>query len=68
MPTGSPDSSESPAERAIRAAMESGVFDDLAGTGKPIPGAGKVDDDLWWVRGWLQRNRAEEPDELNKPS
>lgn len=45
------------AERIIREAMESGDFDELPGTGKPIPGAGRVDDELWWVRSWLERNR-----------
>jgi Domain of unknown function (DUF1992) len=46
-------------ERLIREAMEEGVFDDLPGEGKPIPGAGEPDDDLWWVRAWLERNRDE---------
>ncbi len=45
------------AERMIRKAMEAGDFDDLPGTGKPIPGAGTVDDELWWVRSWLKRNQ-----------
>lgn len=45
------------AERIIRKAMEAGEFDDLPGTGKPIPGAGTVDDELWWVRSWLRRNQ-----------
>lgn len=45
------------AERLIRKAMEAGEFDDLPGTGKPIPGAGTVDDELWWVRSWLKRNQ-----------
>jgi hypothetical protein len=63
MPTGLPDSPDSPqpvettAERLVREAMEAGDFDDLPGEGAPIPGAGKVDDDLWWVRSWLERNR-----------
>lgn len=64
MPTGQPDPSlafsdpaETRADRLIREAMETGQFDDLAGSGKPIPGAGTVDDDLWWVRSWLERNR-----------
>jgi hypothetical protein len=43
-------------ERLIREAMEAGEFDDLPGTGKPLPGAGIPDDDLWWVRDWLKRN------------
>ena len=44
-------------ERLIRKAMEAGEFDDLPGTGRPIPGSGSVDDELWWVRSWLQRNQ-----------
>jgi hypothetical protein len=64
MPTGPPDffsiqpgEQESTADRIIRQAMEAGEFDDLPGLGKPIPGAGNIDDDLWWVRSWMERNR-----------
>jgi Domain of unknown function (DUF1992) len=49
---------ESLPERLIREAIETGDFDNLSGAGKPIPGAGVPDDDLWWVREWLERNRA----------
>jgi len=49
---------ESLPERLIREAIETGEFDNLAGAGKPIPGAGVPDDDLWWVREWLERKRA----------
>ncbi|HEX6298964.1 MAG TPA: DnaJ family domain-containing protein [Acidimicrobiia bacterium] len=52
-----PDMVESTADRMIREAMEAGDFDDLPGTGRPIPGKGRVDDDMWWVRSWLDRNR-----------
>jgi hypothetical protein len=52
-------------ERLIREAMEAGEFDDLPGAGKPLPGAGVPDDDLWWVRDWLTRNREERRDEWN---
>lgn len=45
------------AERLIQEAMEAGEFDELPGTGEPIPGAGTVDDELWWVRSWLHRNQ-----------
>ena len=41
----------------IREAIEKGEFDDLPGEGSPIPGAGRVDDELWWVRRWVERNR-----------
>jgi hypothetical protein len=44
-------------ERLIREAIESGEFDDLPGAGKPLPGAGSPDDELWWVREWVQRHR-----------
>jgi hypothetical protein len=67
MPTGQPDilsrakmeseHLEPVAERIVREAIEAGEFDDLAGTGKPIPGRGTVDDELWWVRSWVERNR-----------
>jgi hypothetical protein len=46
-------------ERLIREAMEAGEFDELPGAGKPLPGAGVPDDDLWWVREWLKRTREE---------
>jgi len=50
---------ESLSERLIREAIEAGEFDDLPGAGKPLPDAGMADDDLWWVREWLKRNRAQ---------
>ena len=56
MPVGHPDSVEGHADRLIREAIERGDFDDLKGSGRPIPGAGTKDDDLWWVRSWIQRN------------
>lgn len=68
MPTGPPEPDspftpnevESVADRVIREAMESGDFDDLPGTGEPIPGVGTVDDEMWWVRRWLERNRSDD--------
>jgi hypothetical protein len=53
------DVCESLPERLIREAIEAGELDALPGAGKPIPGAGVPDDDLWWVREWLKRNRDE---------
>lgn len=53
---GSPERFESHVDRVIREAMERGEFEDLPGAGKPIPGAGTKDDELWWVRRWLRRN------------
>lgn len=51
------DPKEALVERLVREAAERGEFDDLPGEGKPIPGAGRIDDDLWWVRRWVRRNR-----------
>lgn len=56
---------ESYPERLIRDAIEAGEFDELPGVGKPIPGRGTTDDDLWWVRGWLSRNRAQDQESSN---
>jgi len=46
---------ESIVDQQIRMAQERGEFDDLPGLGKPLPGKGTHDDDLWWVRGYLHR-------------
>jgi hypothetical protein len=48
---------ESVVDRQIRAAQERGEFDDLPGMGKPLPGWGTPDDELWWVRQWVRRER-----------
>lgn len=40
-------------EQQIRVAQERGDFDNLPGTGKPIPNHG--DDELWWIRSYLER-------------
>jgi hypothetical protein len=66
MPTGSPSEFESSIDRVIREAMESGDFDDLPGAGQPIPGAGTVDDEGWWIRSWVERNR-DPQDESSDP-
>ena len=57
IPVGPVDDFETNVDRIIRESMEAGDFDDLPGEGKPIPGQGTKDDELWWVRGWLKRNR-----------
>lgn len=46
---------ESWIDRQIRDGMERGEFDDLPGHGKPLPGAGQHQDELWWVREKLRR-------------
>jgi hypothetical protein len=47
-------------DEVIRAAECRGEFENLPGAGKPIPGAGTKDDDLWWVRSWIERNRKDD--------
>lgn len=60
---GSSERFESHVDRLIREATERGDFDDLPGTGRPIPGTGTKDDEMWWVRRWLKRNlSADKPD------
>jgi hypothetical protein len=66
MPTGSPSEFESSIDRVIREAMESGDFDDLPGAGQRIPGTGTVDDEGWWIRSWVERNR-DPQDESSDP-
>mgnify|MGYP002622501185 CR=1 FL=1 len=63
------DPAENPTwiEELIEKAIADGEFDDLPGTGKPIPGAGKKDDELWWVRAWLKRNRESGSQEADGP-
>lgn len=42
-------------ERQIREAQERGEFDDLPGSGKPLPGAGRPHDENWWLNDKLKR-------------
>ncbi|MGH9004035.1 MAG: DUF1992 domain-containing protein, partial [Acidimicrobiia bacterium] len=42
-------------DRQIRQGMESGDFDDLPLTGRPIPGLDRPRDEMWWVRDKLRR-------------
>ena len=50
---------ESVVEAQIRQAQERGDFDGLPGLGRPIPGAGEPDDELWWVKGLIRREGLE---------
>ncbi len=52
---------ESWVERQIREAIERGEFDDLPGAGQPIPGLTGVDEDNWWVKGFLDREKLPMP-------
>lgn len=47
---------ESWVDRKIREATERGEFDNLPGTGKPLPGAGNpFHDENWWLKAYLRR-------------
>jgi len=49
---------ESWIDRQIREARERGEFDNLPGTGKPIPGIRRRDDN-WWIKGLMERENLE---------
>jgi len=42
-------------ERLIREAQERGEFDDLPGSGRPLPSFEGQDDENWWIRGLIER-------------
>lgn len=46
---------ESWVDKQIREATERGEFANLPGAGKPIPGRGEPDDELWWLKGYARR-------------
>ena len=48
-------------ERQIREATERGEFDNLPGEGQPIPGLTGRDDEDWWVKGFLEREKLPMP-------
>jgi Domain of unknown function (DUF1992) len=48
---------ESLAEREIRLAREAGLFDALAGAGKPLPGLDGEPDEDWWIKDKLRREQ-----------
>jgi hypothetical protein len=52
---------ESWVERQIREATERGEFDNLPGAGRPIPGLNGRDDDNWWVKKLLEREKLPMP-------
>jgi hypothetical protein len=47
-------------ERVIREAQEAGEFDDVAGTGEPIPDIDQPYDPAWWARRFIARERHRE--------
>jgi len=48
---------ESWIEQQIREAREAGLFDNLPGAGKPLPGLAEGYDPLWWVNQLVQREQ-----------
>ncbi|MFD3481552.1 DUF1992 domain-containing protein [Streptomyces sp. NPDC058665] len=42
-------------DRQIREAAERGAFDDLPGAGKPLASADAPYDELWWIKGKMER-------------
>jgi hypothetical protein len=46
---------ESLIDEQIRRAQESGEFDNLPGKGKPLPDLAGPDDELWWVKRFVER-------------
>ena len=48
---------ESWVDRQIREAIERGEFDNLPGQGQPIRGLNGRDDENWWVKAYLERER-----------
>jgi hypothetical protein len=44
-------------DRQIREGMEQGSFDNLPGTGRPLPGLDRPRDEMWWVRDKLRREQ-----------
>jgi hypothetical protein len=48
---------ESWLDRQIREAAERGEFDDLPGTGKPIPNRNELYDEDWWIKQWIEREQ-----------
>ncbi len=52
---------ESWVERQIREAIERGEFDNLPGAGKPIPDLNGRDDENWWVKRLLEREKLPMP-------
>ncbi len=47
-------------ERVVREAQEAGKFDDVGGTGEPIPDLDRPYDPAWWARRWVANERLRE--------
>jgi Domain of unknown function (DUF1992) len=52
---------ESWIDRQIREAEERGEFDNLPGTGKPLPNRNELFDEDWWIKQWIEREEITGP-------
>ncbi len=52
---------ESWLDRQIREAEERGEFDNLPGSGKPIPNRNELFDADWWIKQWIEREEITGP-------
>jgi DnaJ-like protein len=48
---------ESWVDRQVREASERGEFDNLPGTGQPLPDLDKPRDEMWWVKRLIEREK-----------
>jgi len=46
---------ESWVDKQIREATERGEFDNLPGSGKPLPNRNELYDEDWWLKQWIAR-------------
>ncbi|MQA11239.1 MAG: DUF1992 domain-containing protein [Pseudonocardiaceae bacterium] len=58
---------ESWVDKQIREAAERGDFENLPGTGKPLPGLDRQRDEHWWIKDYLQREGLSADDLLPTP-
>src|SRR5215475_10981374 len=49
------DRYESWIDKQIREAIERGEFDNLPGSGKPLPDRNELYDENWWLKQWIAR-------------
>jgi hypothetical protein len=52
-----PSQFQSAVDAQIRAAEARGAFKNLPGSGKPIPGLMDPDDPMWWIKGFIKREK-----------
>jgi hypothetical protein len=52
-----PSEFQSVVDAQVRAAQARGAFDNLPGAGKPIPGLMDPDDEMWWIKGFIEREK-----------